>query len=342
MSYIQSPSLGRIRPLQEQETSSLHDQYPQALQIMGQTTVDRQQVYSQLYQSLLNMDGDLPSESSDGMSTSSPTRGIASLTPVVVFHASPHINSPEEMKCFLAFLQKEGKKVGVKSPLSILQLLQALEKHPEFDWNMATFKYCFPGAFDVAVADPDGWSDLPALQFLADKYRSIRHESQSSAAASTLVPCGHTRYFQKVGKEAGYPSNELATPQCGGDPIQTQVQHSKAVILYRDFEPSRKAQGTERQVSPELARKAREAGLRPNPKYKSDLNEYHLRNASCLPHRNIPVFVKGIHVNTTVEEILAIVEEGKVFSSSRVPESLPRFPYAAANITFMSTRAANM
>ncbi|CZR62316.1 uncharacterized protein PAC_12213 [Phialocephala subalpina] len=97
-------------------------------------------------------------------------------------------------------------------------------------------------------------------------------------------------------------------------------------------------------VFPEMARKAREAreaGLQLNPKYKGDLNGYYIRNSSCLPHEYIAVFVKGIHIDATIEEILDVVEEGKVFSSSRVLESLPRFPHAASNITFMSTQAAS-
>ncbi|KAE8447768.1 hypothetical protein EG329_010162 [Mollisiaceae sp. DMI_Dod_QoI] len=256
---------------------------------------------------------------------------------------------------FLAFLQNGAEKHGLRRPLNIYELLQALLKLPNFIPSKHPFRnldratkiapntwHKFPALHyldtslltdtQTSADQPDKWHGFPALHYLDPSIFPSTNTSASqqkpllSAAAKYFVP----EYKRVVQVTEQHHSQEIAAEKL-----------TPAVVPHREFERSRKRQGLERNMSLETIRQAQLAGVKLNKEYQGEINKFHLRNATCTEAENVSVRVEGLPADVKAAEVFAEIYEGKVFSFSLNPPKLPRYPSSAANIAFMTTQAAN-
>ncbi|CZR62317.1 uncharacterized protein PAC_12214 [Phialocephala subalpina] len=326
----------------------------------SQHPLDLQQAYSQIYQSLRDME---PEPVGNRQSSNNTFWNIQTMQPVSSRQAGPDEERPlppadqslnDKVLRFLCVLQLEADKNGFGRALSILELLKALINQPNFDPS----NYPFRNLAAAARQASDQYRELPALHFLnrsnwIDIKDSVavaagRRSSSLSATAPSFTPS----QVKGIAMQREFSRHELLAaryqvvsthhpqavqPQFA---IANSVPRATAIVPVRKFKPSRQRMGQERSISPESRRRAQALGMTINPKYKGDMNAFQLRNANTPSWLSSAVRIEGLPEDVEACEIFAAVCEGPVFSLSISGKELPKYPTAAANLTFMTARAA--
>lgn len=114
---------------------------------------------------------------------------------------------------------------------------------------------------------------------------------------------------------------------------------SRPVSIHDSFKPSRALTNAPRAVSPNLIQRAQQIGVRLNANYKGDITEDLITNSLAAKDDNCALHIINIPAGATLSELLSVISEGKIFSSSMIAPIPGQWKGCAAKVVF-TTRAA--